>query len=220
MRKFVGLVNGKSFDNEEDFNKAAQEAIESNEGNLAISSYYSYVKDEEDMKEEIDDSKYVSTNEYFLGTRKPDKVEKLDSSQIGLFGYTNVEYSVSPELEERLKSAVNKNNIKESINYHVAKLANSIKRNKENLNDIEKKIDTLQNDLFEKQNELMDQEGRRKYYNHLLDIVEAPEEKSEDKKEKEDYIKPGTKNNFKEILSGGVYTGSLLDILKQMGLLK
>lgn len=221
MKKFVGLVNGKSFDNEEDFNKAAQEAIESNEGNLAISSYYSYTNDEDgDKGEQKADDRYVSTNEYFLGNRKPDKVEKLDSSMVGLSGYSNVEYTVSPELVERLKVASNKNNIRESINYHVTKLVNNIKRYKEDLRETEKKIEVLQKKLYEQQELLLDQEGRRKYYNHLLDVLDVPEEKIEDKKTKEDYVKPEVKDIFKEILAGTSYTGSLLDILKQLGILK
>ena len=217
MKKFVGLVNGKSFDNEEDFNKAAQEAIESNEGNLAISSYYSYTNDEDGDK---GDDRYVSTNEYFLGNRKPDKVEKLDSSMVGLSGYSNVEYTVSPELVERLKVASNKNNIRESINYHVTKLVNNIKHYKEDLRETEKRIEELQKKLYEQQELLLDQEGRRKYYNHLLDLLDVPEEKIEDKKTKEDYVKPEVKDTFKEILAGTSYNGSLLDILKQLGILK
>ena len=217
MKKFVGLVNGKSFDNEEDFNKAAQEAIESNEGNLAISSYYSYTNDEDGDK---GDDRYVSTNEYFLGNRKPDKVEKLDSSMVGLSGYSNVEYTLSPELEERLKVASNKNNIKENINYHVTKLVNNIKHYKEELRETEKKIEVLQKNLYEQQELLLDQEGRRKYYNHLLDVLEIPEEMNEEKKTKEDYVKPEVKDKVKEILAGTSYNGSLLDILKQLGILK
>ena len=48
MRKFVGYVNGKSYTNEEDFNKAAQEAIKKNEDNLSITSYYKYTSDKKE----------------------------------------------------------------------------------------------------------------------------------------------------------------------------
>jgi len=232
MKKFVGLVNGKSFDNEKDFNKAAQEAIESNSSNIAISSYYSYTSDEDEEKVDTKDvDGYVSTNEYFLGTRKPDKVDKLDSFMVGCPGYTNVEYTVSPVLEERLKVASNKNNIRESINYHVTKLANNIKSYKEDLRETEKEIEKLQEVLSEKQNLLLDQEGRRKYYNHLLDILETPEKKEieeqqdkkcEDKqceKKKGEYLTPEVNDKYKEIL-GFSCTSSLFDILKQLGILK
>ena len=179
MKKFVGLVNGKSFDNEKDFNDAADKAIKENAGSLSISSYYTYTSD--DVEENKDD-KFVSTSEYFLGDRKPTKVEKLDSSRIGAVGYTNVEYSVSPELEERLKVATNKNSIKENIDYHVAKLSNTIKEYRKDIEEIEKSIDNLQKKLYEQQGTLLDKEGRRKYYNHVLDIIES----SESEKSKKD----------------------------------
>jgi len=227
MKKFVGLVNGKSFDNEKDWTKAAQEAIKKNDGNLAISSYYKYTNEADEKKEELkDDDKYVSTNEYFLGNRKPDKVEKLDSSMIGLSGYTNVEYTVSPELEERLKVATNKSNIRESINYHVTKLANNIKGYKKDLTDIEKKIEDLQKELYEQQELLLDQEARRKYYNHLLDIVEAPEpvvEKEEEPVEqctgKKEYVTPLVTDRVKELFNIDENT-SLFDVLRHFGILK
>ena len=135
MKKFVGLVNGKSFDNEKDFNDAADKAIKENDGSLSISSYYTYTSD--DVEEDKDDDKFVSTSEYFLGDNKPTKVEKLDSSRIGAVGYTNVEYSVSPELEERLKVATNKNSIKGNIDYHIVKLSNTIKEYKKDIKDAE-----------------------------------------------------------------------------------
>lgn len=227
MKKFVGLVNGKSFDNEKDWTKAAQEAIKNNDGNLAISSYYKYTNEADEKKEDTkDDDKYVSTNEYFLGNRKPDKVEKLDSSMVGFSGYTNVEYTVSPELEERLKVASNKNNIRESINYHVTKLANNIKSYKEDLRETEKKIEDLQKKLYEQQALLLDQEGRRKYYNRLLDIVETPdpEEPADDcsGKNKKEYVAPkvlDTKDRIKELLNIDENT-SLFDVLRQLGILK
>ena len=227
MKKFVGLVNGKSFDNEKDWTKAAQEAIKNNDGNLAISSYYKYTNEADEKKEDTkDDDKYVSTNEYFLGNRKPDKVEKLDSSMVGLSGYSNVEYTVSPELEERLKVASNKNNIRESINYHVTKLVNNIKSYKDDLRETEKKIEVLQKKLYEQQELLLDQEGRRKYYNHLLDVLEIPdtEEPADDcsGKNKKEYVAPNvldTKDRIKELLNIDENT-SLFDVLRQLGILK
>ena len=184
MKKFVGLVNGKSFDNEKDFNDAADKAIKENDGSLSISSYYTYTSD--DVEEDKDD-KFVSTSEYFLGDRKPTKVEKLDSSRIGAIGYTNVEYGVSPELEERLKVATNKNSIRENINYHISKLSNTIKEYRKDIEEIEKSIDELQKKLYEQQESLLDKEGRRKYYNHVLDIIESQE--SENSKKDPDSLK-------------------------------
>ena len=218
MKKFVGLVNGKSFDNEKDFNDAADKAIKENAGSLSISSYYTYTSD--DVEEDKDDDKFVSTSEYFLGDRKPTKVEKLDSSRIGALRYTNVEYGVSPELEERLKVATNKNSIRENINYHISKLSNTIKEYRKDIEEIEKSIDNLQKKLYEQQETLLDKEGRRKYYNHILDIIES----SEPEKPKKDSVKKSEsveekKNKIRKVLDIDPDT-SLLTFLTQLGILK
>ena len=217
MKKFVGLVNGKSFDNEKDFNDAADKAIKENDGSLSISSYYTYTSD--DVEENKDD-KFVSTSEYFLGDRKPTKVEKLDSSRIGAIGYTNVEYGVSPELEERLKVATNKNSIRENINYHISKLSNTIKEYRKDIEEIEKSIDNLQKKLYEQQETLLDKEGRRKYYNHILDIIES----SEPEKTKNDSVKKSEsveekKNKIRKVLDVDPDT-SLFTFLTQLGFFK
>lgn len=217
MKKFVGLVNGKSFDNEKDFNDAADKAIKENNGSLSISSYYTYTSD--DVEENKDD-KFVSTSEYFLGDRKPTKVEKLDSSRVGAVGYTNVEYSVSPELEERLKVATNKNSIRENINYHISKLSNTIKEYRKDIEEIEKSIDNLQKKLYEQQETLLDKEGRRKYYNHILDIIES----SEPEKTKNDSVKKSEsveekKNKIRKVLDVDPDT-SLFTFLTQLGFFK
>ena len=222
MKKFVGLVNGNSFENDKDFNDAADKAIKENDGSLSISSYYTYTSD--DVEEDKDD-KFVSTSEYFLGDRKPTKVEKLDSSRVGAVGYTNVEYSVSPELEERLKVATNKNSIKENIDYHVAKLSNTIKEYRKDIEEIEKSIDNLQKKLYEQQETLLDKEGRRKYYNHILDIIESQE--SEKSKIDPDSLKNAKKtenveekkNRIKKVLDVDPDT-SLFTFLTQLGFFK
>ena len=218
MKKFVGLVNGKSFDNEKDFNDAADKAIKENDGSLSISSYYTYTSD--DVEENKDD-KFVSTSEYFLGDNKPTKVEKLDSSRIGAIGYTNVEYGVSPELEERLKVATNKNSIKENIDYHIAKLSSTIKEYRKDIEEMEKSIDNLQKNLYEQQGTLLDNEGRRKYYNHILDIIESSEfEKS---KKDSDGLKTESveekKNKIRKVLDVDPDT-SLFTFLTQLGFFK
>ena len=229
MKKFVGLVNGKSFDNEKDFNDAADKAIKENDGSLSISSYYTYTSD--DVEEDKDD-KFVSTSEYFLGDRKPTKVEKLDSSRIGAIGYTNVEYGVSPELEERLKVATNKNSIKENIDYHIAKLSNTIKEYRKDIEEIEKSIDELQKKLYEQQESLLDKEGRRKYYNHVLDIIESSEYENskknpENSKKDSDSLKnvkktenvEEKKNKIRKVLDVDPDT-SLFTFLTQLGFFK
>ena len=237
MKKFVGLVNGQTFDNEKDWTKAAQEAIEKNDGNLAISSYYKYTSDDaEKVEDKKEDDKFVSTNEYFLGDRKPDKVDLIKSTWIGQPGYTNREYNVTPALEERLKVASNKAGIKESIEYHVKKLVDNIKKYRSEVDDIEKRLNDLQKELHEQTDQLLDQEARRKYYNTLLDIIETSEIEPENQcevdecdesctgkcdKNKKVYTAPEVKetNNIKTLLDIDENT-SLFDVLRKLGILK
>ena len=219
MKKFVGNVNGKSFDNEEDFNKAADEAIKSNDGNLSISSYYSYTKDDEDEdKEKKADDHFVSTYEYFLGDRKPDTVDT-----------DGVVYNVSEKLKARLEEASNKENIKESVNYHVEKLVNTIHSEEKKENELQKEIENLQNKLYEYESELKDLKGRRKYYNTILDILDKAtiairdkETENESKKGvlSEDYqVTPEVKDKVRALLNIDSNT-SLFSILRQLGILK
>lgn len=210
MKKFVGYVNGKSFDNEEDFYQAAQEAIKSNEENMAISSYYKYYPDEEDKSQDDEkDAKYVSTHEYFLGTRKPDEVEG-----------TKVVYNLSDELKERIINASNVNDIRKSVEFHISNLDKNMNIVNGEIKSYQEKIEKLQDKLYEKVEELKDLEGRSKYYENILNItvdaIKKAEEEKEVKEGKKDVVE---KNNIKELLgvSGDM---TLSSFLKQLGLLK
>ena len=195
MKKFVGYVNGKSFDNEKDFNKAAQEAIESGESNLAITSYYSYVDGDSDP---IEDDGFVSTHEYFLGNREPENVSK-----------DTVEYKLSDELKERLETATNKESIRENLDYHISKLNDSIDSYKRNIKTLHDDIEKLQENLYEKQDVLKDLNGRKEYYTNLINIVNDSQKKE----------KQVSKNDVKKLV--GIDEGtSLISFLIQLGLLK
>ena len=210
MKKFVGYVNGKSFDNEVDFYQAAQEAIKSNDENMAISSYYKYYPDEEDKPQDDEkDAKYVSTHEYFLGTRKPDEVDG-----------TKVVYNLSDELKERITNASNVNDIRKSVEFHISNLDKNINNVNREIKDYQEKIEKLQDKLYEKVEELKDLDGRSKYYENILNItvdaIKKAEEVKEVKEGKQDVVE---KNNIKELLgvSGDM---TLSSFLKQLGLLK
>jgi hypothetical protein len=137
MKKFVGNVNGKSFDNEEDFNKAADEAIRKNDGNLSISSYYSYTSDDdkEDEKDDNDD-KFVSTYEYFLGNKKPNNVTS-----------DSVEYEVPESLVQRIKEASNKDSIRKNVEYHRNYLVDGMSKQSMEIDDLQSDIEHLQKRL-------------------------------------------------------------------------
>jgi len=206
MKKFVGLVNGKSFDNEKDFNDAANEAIKLNDGNLAISSYYSYTNDDE-VEEPKDDDRFLSTHEYFLGERKPDIVNG-----------DCVEYTLSDELKKRITDASNINDIKKSVEYHISKLDNSIELTKGEVKKYQEQIEKLQDKLYERVDLLKDLNARNKYYETILDITEDSIKKEDDKKESEE-VKPITRERIREVL-GVSPDMSLYSFLKQLGLLK
>ena len=214
MKKFVGNVNGKSFDNEEDFNKEAKEAIKKNDGTLSISSYYSYTSDS--VEENKDDDKFVSTSEYLIGGRKPDKVTS-----------DSVEYKVSDELVTRIKEASNKDSIRKNVEYYVSNLVDSIHKCSKEVDELEREIEGLQKRLYEKIDVQKELKGKRKYYNTILDYLDEPEveETKEETKEEvkeeheKEYVKPITKKDLKDFFDVDVNT-SLYSILRQFGILK
>ena len=214
MKKFVGNVNGKSFDNEEDFNKEAKEAIKKNDGTRSISSYYSYTSDS--VEENKDDDKFVSTSEYLIGGRKPDKVTS-----------DSVEYKVSDELVTRIKEASNKDIIKKNVERHVNNLVDSIQNYSKSVDKLEHEIESLQKSLYEKIDVQKELKGKRKYYNAILDYLDEPEVEETKKEVKEEvkeepekeYVKPITKKDLKDFFDVDVNT-SLYSILRQFGILK
>ena len=210
MKKFVGNVNGKSFDNEEDFNKAADEAIKKNDGTLSISSYYSYTSDS--VEENKDDDKFVSTSEYLIGGRKPDKVTS-----------DSVEYNFPDVLATRIKEASNKDSIRKNVEYYVSNLVDSIHKCSKEVDELEREIEGLQKRLYEKIDVQKELKGKRKYYNTILDYLDEPEveeTKEETKEEPEkEYVKPIIKKDLKDFFDVDVNT-SLYSILRQFGILK
>lgn len=206
MRKFVGYVNGKTFNDEESFNIAADEAIKSNDGNLAISSYYTYSDDNTEREKKAlsdwNDINFVSVSDYFLGDRKPDVVNK-----------DSVEFNLSDELKTRILNASNKQNIKKQLDYYISNLNQHIADMNSGIEDRQKQIERLQDKLFEDIEALKDFKGRKKYYEGVLDLVkeEKKEEVKEDVKEE-----PLTKEKIKSILG----TSTFVDIINKLGLLK
>ena len=124
-----------------------------------------------------------------------------------------------------MKVATNKNSIKENIDYHIAKLSNTIKEYRKDIEEIEKSIDELQKKLYEQQESLLDKEGRRKYYNHVLDIIESSE--PEKSKKNSDGVKDvkktenveEKKNKIRKVLDVDPDT-SLFTFLTQLGFFK
>jgi hypothetical protein len=214
MKKFVGSVNGKSFDNEEEFKAAAKNAIKENDGMVSISSYYSYGNDEEKKEEEEDDSNYVNTNEYFLGDRKPDTV--TDDGSV-------VEYNIDEDLVNRIRQSINKDSIKKKLEYQTNCLSDDITRYENRILSVQTDIDSLKkkieinNDLIKtlekSKNGLR---GKYKYYANLLERICADEEAKEEKKEEKEEVVEESKPTFEDVLkSFGAM--SLYDIFKKNG---
>ncbi len=206
MKKFVGLVNGKSFDNEKDFNDAADKAIKENDGSLSISSYYTYTSD--DVEENKDD-KFVPASEYCIGTRKPDKVDK-----------DSIEYIVSPELKNRIKTASNKDSIEQNLKHNVLNLDSQIIKNEDESLSLQKDIEKLQNKLYDVIEDLKYLKGRKKYYDEIISIINESdnEHKSEENTKKSESVEE-KKNRVRKVLDVDPDT-SLLTFLTQLGILK
>lgn len=164
MKKFVGIVNGKTFNNEKEFNDAADLAIKSNDGHLLISSYYS-----EDTKEETEFNKIKSSSknetktlvdktEYILTDQKPDAYS----------GYT-----ISPELKTKLNAAENKDEIKKNIDTLLTKFNELIKETKHRIYGLEDDIKEMQSRLNESKDSLTDLNWRVLYYKELMSILDT-----------------------------------------------
>ncbi len=222
MKKFVGLVNGKSFDNEEEFKAAAKNAIKENDGMVSISSYYSYGNDEEKKEEEEDDSNYVNTNEYFLGDRKPDTV--TDDGSV-------VEYNIDEDLVKRIRQSINKDSIKKKLEYQVNCLSDDITRYENrilsvqtDIDEIKKKIETNRDLIKTLEKSKSGLRGKYKYYANLLERIceeeDVKEEKKDEKEEKKEYLKPEAKfTNIRDLFGMDPHT-SLYEALRQLGILR
>ncbi|CAJ0610685.1 unnamed protein product [Cylicocyclus nassatus] len=178
MKKFTGTVNGKSFDNEEDFNAAAAEAIKSNDGNLTISSYYSYVEDTETKEEDVkeDEKDVILTKEdYFLSADAKPKCYN-----------GTLDYNFPEILADKLSKASNTDEIRTSVNGKIGYLGKREKEVSAESKDIQNEIEHLQDRLYKVDADLKDILAQRRYYNSIIDVLDGdtPEdcEKCEEKK--------------------------------------
>lgn len=212
MKKFVGYVNGKTFKDEDQFNEAAKAAIKDNDGTLSISSYYTYLADDEEEKKEepkkIDEEKIVSTEEYYLGDRKPDVVNN-----------DSYEYTITDELKKRLADASNIDEIKKNLDYRIARINECMSNRKYKINELEDNIEKLQNELYTKVDELKNEEAIKKYYDTLCETVDAAIKDRGGVEEKKEEEVPSHNETLREFL--GIDDGtSFYGFLKKTGLLK
>ena len=242
MKKFVGNVNGKTFDNEAEFLNAAEAAMKNGEDNLSISSYYRVTDDAEcdDNEKEnvnnkpVDDPKFVSTYEYFLSGRNPDSETE-----------NGVEYKVSDELKNRIIEASNRDDIKKSVTFHLNKLRDNIwsedrliRTLYEKNTELQKQIEKNAKLIDEENDKLNDLKARETYYASILNTIDVQKAKEEkEKKEQEMVNEAGPSNEteeraettdlkkkIQEEVKGKSVSSflemSALDFLKQLGFIK
>lgn len=177
MKKFVGNVNGTSFDNEEEFHKAAEEAIKAGDKKLDISSYSYYTDDEEEKKV---DENFVHTNEYFLGNKEPDEIAEDGT----------VKFYVLDDLVKRINNSINRDSIKKKLEYHLGTLGDLMSRGsykvdqfKDEIAVHEKKIEQLKSAIEETEKDNKLNCGKYNYYYNLLVAIRNADEPVEEKKE-------------------------------------
>lgn len=185
MKKFVGTVNGKSFDNEKDFNEAAQKAIASGEENLSISSYYKYVSDEVEKSEPLKESEQVKELDYAL--KHEDFMVDENHPQILIDG--NYEYPISNKLKEKLEKATNKEDIKltskfmsDVHSFYSDRYYDQSKELDNKVKELQRKIEELENELDDTEDKLYQAEVNRKkssaaieYYTRISSLVGDPD---------------------------------------------
>lgn len=206
MKKFVGNVNGKTFDNETDFNAAAKEAIKSNDGHLSISSYYSYDDKNsnkiEDKGEQKLKTKKTSLNkeDYILVDQKPDSING---------------YEVSSDLYEKLINADNKDEIRKTVENLLTSFEDSSKDVEKSIKNLEIDLETIQDELYEKREYAKDLKWRKLYYNEIKNVLDKKVPSKNEANDRKD-----AKSDFNRIDFGGfniIANDSLYNIFKKLG---
>lgn len=184
MKEFVGIVNGKTFHNEKDFNDAAAKAVKESDGQLSISSYYKYASDDT-QKESLDNQ---PRNESKIPEGCPGRIEPKknilpkteyvldDNARKGVQGY-----ELSNELYKKLSVADNKAEIVKEVKDIVKKLKDDAKSNIQELNNIFDKISELQYEQKNRRCKESELNSRIDYYNKVLEVVENENPKNSTK---------------------------------------
>lgn len=176
MRKFWGDINGKIYTDENEFDKAL--LLIDDSGDMYVSYRYVSVPDSnnntksEDIKNEVECNKnYVSENQY---------VKNITNQK---------DIKISAELENAIKNASNKSDIKDTVTKKITYFDNKISNNLLHINDLKSDYKKLEEKikLIESQIKTLDDANNnyylnKEYYtniNNLLDDVEHLEIKEE-----------------------------------------
>lgn len=147
MKKFVGTVNGKKFDNMTDFSNAALNALTTGDENLCITSYYSDCDCDECDCEKKKLCDHISL--------EPDDLLPLTKD-----GKTT--WEAPKELDDTLEHITkeNRDNLVEFVN-------NSIRTYSQSMDAIKLKSDKLEKELAEVNKKYVDSKNA---YNYYLDM--------------------------------------------------
>lgn len=216
MKKFVGNVNGESFDNVEKFQDAAEKAIKDSKSNLNISLYYKEIEDDDKEKK---DTNHLPSSEYIDTNSNPPK--------------ENGEYFIplKEDLKKKLIEATNDNdieyNLKTIINMYETSINNTEMQWKNQEAEIEKqkklfettisRLEDDKNGLEENHKKLW---AKKDYYTRLLAIIQEKikareESETEERKEPVDEQKPNKRDDFRDIRS--IIGLNPFDFLREIG---
>lgn len=196
MKKFIGRVNGKEFDNREDFNEAVKKAMENPYEQLVVTSYEKIVPDEEpEPVKKVEERPIVDLDDITI-FRDDERDEKG-------------EYKIPEDIKEKLKNCANRDEVVDSLKRDL----NSWNKCKE---DNDKKIETYKEDIdyanmkikeLTQDNENLDAGIR--YYKTLLGYVGETE--TTNKVERKPYTRPTLKFDI------DLVRDSILDMVDSFG---
>ena len=169
MKKFEGNINGKIYTNEKEFNSALLRMDDSVE-DICVSYKYVSVPDSndtsklnKDVKNEIEcDKSYVSENQYVKNITDEKDVE------------------LGAELENSIKNATNKSDIREVVNKKITYFDNKISNNilhiddlKSDYKNLEEKMELVNNQINTLENANNTYCLNKKYYTNISNLLDV-----------------------------------------------
>ena len=196
MKKFIGCVNGKNFDNREDFNEAVKKAMENPYEQLVVTSYEKIVPDEElEPVKKVEARPIVDLDDITI-FRDDERDEKG-------------EYKIPEGIEEKLKNCANRDEVVYSLKRDLNCWNKCREGNDKNIESYKEDIDFANMKIKEltQDNETVDAGIR--FYKTLLGYVGETE--TTNKVEKKPYTRPTVK------FDKDIVRDSILDMVDSFG---
>ena len=193
MKKFIGCVNGKNFDNREDFNEAVKKAMENPYEQLVVTSYEKIVPDEEPKPVEAIPTVDLDDITIFRDDERDEKGE----------------YKIPEGIEEKLKNCANRDEVVYSLKRDLNCWNKCREDNDKNIESYKEDIDFANMKIKEltQDNETIDAGIR--FYKTLLGYVGETE--TTNKVEKKPYTRPTVK------FDKDLVRDSILDMVDSFG---